>query len=75
MEEVNRFPEQQLSFKRKNKEWRKKCVEWAANRTYFNYSPVRKSVRNMKINQDLVNGVVHMEDMMRVINPTDTQAE
>lgn len=75
MVEVNRFPEQQLSFKRKNKEWRKKCVEWAANRTYFNYSPVRKSVRNMKINQDLVNGILHMEDVMHVINPTDTLSD
>lgn len=72
MEEVIRFPKQQLSYKQKGKKWRKECVDWAKSRTYFNYSPVRKSVRNMKINQDLVNGILHMEDLMRVLNPSET---
>lgn len=75
MDEVIRFPKQRLSYKQKTEKWRKECVNWALSRTYFNYSPVRKSVRNMKINQDLVNGILHMEDLMAVLNPSNTLAD
>ena len=63
------FPRQQLPFKAKSKAWRVKCVQWADSKTFFNYSPVRKSVIHKKINYDLVNGKLHMEDMQAVINP------
>ncbi len=63
------FPKQKLPFKSKGKEWCKQCVDWAALRTYFNYSPVRKDTVHMKINYDLVNGKIHMEDMEAVLNP------
>ena len=46
-------------------------LKWGASRTYFNYSPVRKDVVHMKINYDLVNGIIHMEDIARVLNPGD----
>lgn len=75
METVNHFPEQMKSFSQKGVKWRKKCVDWALGRTYLNYSPVRKSVRNMKINQDLVNGILHMDDVMRIVNPSGIEAE
>lgn len=65
----NAFPPQVLSYKAKGKEWREACVNWAANHTYFNYSPIRKNVVQMKINYDLSNGIVHMEDMATVLNP------
>lgn len=63
------FPRQQLPFKQKTKAWRVRCVEWGDSKTFFNYSPVRKSVIHKKINYDLVNGKLHMEDMQAVINP------
>ena len=63
------FPRQQLPFKAKSKAWRKACVDWGDSKTFFNYSPVRKSVIHKKINYDLVNGKLHMEDMQAVINP------
>lgn len=44
-------------------------LDWADSKTFFNYSPVRKSVIHKKINYDLVNGKLHMEDMQAVINP------
>lgn len=69
MEFGTEFPIQTLSFRAKNAKWAKACVDWAANRTYFNCSPIRKSVVDMKINQDLVNGKIHMEDMRAVLNP------
>lgn len=63
------FPAQKLPFKSKGKQWRENCVDWAALRTYFNYSPVRKDVVHMKVNYDLMNGVIHMEDVAAIINP------
>lgn len=58
-----------LSYKAKGKKWGEACVDWAARHTYFNYSPVRNNVVQMKINYDLLNGIVHMEDMAAVLNP------
>ena len=65
------FPRQMLSFKSKGKDWRKQCVDWGANKTYFNFSPVRKDVVHMKINYDLLNGIIHMEDIAAILNPGD----
>lgn len=53
----------------KTKSWRKKHLDWANTKTFFNSSPVRKSVVHKKINYDLLNGRLHMEDMMDIINP------
>jgi len=63
------FPNQKLPFKSKGEKWRRQCIDWGCNRTYFNYSPVRKSAVSMKINYDLLNGVIHMEDIAAVLNP------
>lgn len=63
------FPRQALPFKSKGDKWRKDCVEWAANRTYFSYLPIRKDIVRMKINYDLVNGKIHMDDVAGVLNP------
>ena len=73
MSEFTNFPRQLLSMKAKNKSWRKRCVDWADSKTFFNYSPVRKSVIHKKINYDLINGKVHMEDIQALFNPNDTK--
>lgn len=65
------FPSQAIPFKQKGKKWRQSCVNWGANRTYFNYSPIRKDVVHMKINYDLLNGIIHMSDVESIINPGD----
>ena len=74
MERVYSLPPQQLSFKRKNKEWRKKHLDFADSKCMFNYEPVRKSIENKKINYDLVNGIIHRSDMDLVINPENINA-
>lgn len=74
MSEILQFPPQQLPFSRKTKAWRKKHCDWASNRTFFNYSPVRKSVLHKKINYDLITGKLHMKDLMLVVNPNNIQA-
>ena len=74
MSEILQFPPQQLPFSRKTKKWRKQVVDWAASKAFFNYSPVRKSVIHKKINYDLLNGKLHMNDLMLVINPDNVKA-
>ena len=69
MKYFERFPRQQLRMSQKTKSWRKKHLDWANTKTFFNSSPVRKSVVHKKINYDLLNGRLHMEDMMAIINP------
>jgi len=74
MNNVLRFPMQNKPFKQKGLKWRKACVDWGESRSYFNYSPVRKSVTTKKINQDLVNGIIHMPDLQLAINPSNIKA-
>ena len=63
------FPRQNIPSKAKGKKWRESCIEWAANKTYFNYAPIRQSILHMKVNYDLLNGIIHMEDVVAIINP------
>lgn len=71
---VKSLPSQQLAFSRKTKEWRKKNVDFADSRSFFNYSLVRRSVVHKKVNYDLINGRLHMNDMQSVLNPDNIQA-
>lgn len=75
MSEFVQFPQQQLPFSKKTKAWRKKHCDWADSKTFFNYSLVRKSVIHKKINYDLVNGILHMDDLLLVINPDQIHAD
>lgn len=68
------FPRQMLPFSKKTKQWRKDCLLWANQKTFFNYSLVRKSVIHKKINYDLLNGRLHMSDLELVLNPDGIKA-
>ena len=63
------LPPQQLPFTKKTRAWRKQCVDWADNKSFSNYSLVRKSVIHKKINYDLLNGILHMQDLEMILNP------
>ena len=71
---VANLPPQQLPFSKKTKKWRKEHLDWADNKTFFNYSLVRKSVIHKRINYDLLNGKLHMNDLSLVLNPENIQA-
>ena len=73
-DKIVNFPPQRLSFKAKNKAWRKKHLDWCDSKTFFHSSPVRKSVLHKKINYDLLNGKLHMSDLMAIVNPEHIQA-
>ena len=68
------FPRQMLSFKAKTKEWRKSHLLWANTKTFFNFAPVRKSMRHKMINYDLLTGKLHMEDLQIILNPDNVEA-
>ena len=74
MSSFKNFPSQLLPFNRKGKKWRKQVVDWADSKAFFNYNLVRNSVLHKKINYDLVNGILHMEDLEQIINPEGMDA-
>lgn len=65
------FPEQAISFKSKGDKWRRRCVDWATTQTYFTCADVRQGVVKMKVNYDLINGIIHMDDIVAILNPGD----
>lgn len=69
------IPRQRLPFKSKTKKWRKQHLDWADDRSLFNFSTVRKSVQKKKINYDLVNGILYMEDLEYMLNPEQLTSE
>jgi hypothetical protein len=74
MSYLTNLPPQQLPFYKKNKDWRKRHLDWADSKTFFNYSLVRKSVIHKKINYDLLNGKLHMSDLQLIVNPDSIKA-
>ncbi len=65
------LPPEKLSFKSKNKEWRKKHVDWAENYIWSYDSRVRKPLYNKVINYNLLNGRIDMDDIKIVLNPNE----
>ena len=66
---IGGFPSQQLPFSKKTKAWRKLCVDFGDSYSLIHYHLTRKSVEDMQINYDLLNGKVYMDDMKMVVNP------
>ena len=74
MSTIHNLPPHQLPYNRKNREWRKKFVDWADSRTFSTNSLVRKSVFHKKINYDLLQGKLHMSDLELILNPEKLKA-
>lgn len=74
MSELTGLPPQQLPISKKTRAWRKKHLDWADSKTFFAFSPVRNSVIHKKINYDLVNGHLHLEDVHLILNPNNIKA-
>lgn len=69
MSEFTKLPQENLPFNRKTAKWRKQHLDWAESNAVINDSVVRKSVKHKKINYDLLNGIIHMDDLEALINP------
>lgn len=72
---VANFPTQQLPASKKTDEWRKQCVDWADTRASSRQSIVRKSLKHKRINYDLLSGKLHMDDLVRVVDPNKMLSE
>lgn len=70
MKYYNSLPPQQIPYSKKNKKWRKEHLDWAEKNT-IGQSFVRNTVRHKMINYDLVNGILHMEDVLHLVNPEE----
>lgn len=49
-------------------------MDFADSRSLLHYRLTRKSVYNMEVNYDLVNGKLHMEDLKLYLNPYNLNA-
>lgn len=68
------FPRQMMPFSKKTKEWRKSHLIWADQNTVLTNNLIRSSVVHKKINYDLLNGVLHMNDLAAELNPEGVKA-
>ena len=66
---IGGFPSQRLSFSRKNKSWRKKCVDFGDDHSLIHYNLARKTSEAMTINYDLMRGKLHMSELKLLVNP------
>lgn len=71
---IGGFPPQQLSFSQKTKVWRKKVVDFGDSHSFTYNQTTRKDVWSMKVNYDLLQGNIHMEELKAYVNPFGLQA-
>ena len=62
-------PRQRLSYREKNKDWRKLNLDFADTHSFYHNEEVRKSLKNKSINLNLYNGIVDVRDLTDVVNP------
>lgn len=67
------FPRQKLSFKGKNKVWRKKHLDWADDNSTISSVSLRKRLRSKKRNIQFFNGIVHKDDLKLTLNPSNLE--
>lgn len=69
-----KLPRQKLPFSKKNKEWRKDCIDFADKHSFYHNEEVRQTLRNKIINLNLYNGIVDVRDLTNVVNPHQVEA-
>lgn len=69
------FPPQSLSYRQKGPKWGKQCVDFAdAKGSRFHSTKVEETYLHKRINVDLVNMKLHVEDIQYVLNPNRLKA-
>ena len=71
---THKFPSQQLPLSKKGQKWRKECVDYACDHTFLTSELSRRALYHDRINYDLLNGILHMNDLEIVLNPTGLKA-
>ena len=68
------LPPEQLPFTKKDSEWRKQHINWADRKTFYYDNSVRSTLQRKRINYNLVDGVLDLNDMALVLNPNSVNA-
>lgn len=68
------LPPEQIPFSQKNKEWRQAHIDWADKKTFYYDNSIRNTIQRKRINYNLVDGVLTMDDVALVLNPDGIQA-
>lgn len=63
------FPYQKKSYKEKNDDWRKKCINAGESACLWSSGGLRKSYYNKRINYNLYSDILDQADVERIINP------
>ena len=63
------FPSQKLPHSKKGKAWRRDHLDWADDNSYLNNSNIRRKLKHKRINLNLYNGKVDVNDMKLILNP------
>jgi hypothetical protein len=66
------LPMQKTTTAQKNKAWREASVNYYINFRYTNGTNLRSTRNNKIINYDLANGIVNMDDLMKICDPMGT---
>lgn len=66
---LNKFPAQKKSFKQKNEEWRRQCINGAESVAFTDTSKLRQSYSNKRINYNLYSNLLDQNDIERICNP------
>ena len=74
MEQIKTLPPQQLSFAAKTVSWRKKHLDWADNHSSITNTRIRKTIAHKKINYNLVDGILDINDCAMILNPDSIDA-
>ena len=69
MSDTKNFPSQKMPFSKKGKQWRKDHMDWADHNSYLSNSKVRRKLKQKRINLNLYNGKVDVNDMKLILNP------
>lgn len=67
------FPSQKKSYKEKNEEWKKKCVDAGEAACIWKNEGLRKSFYTKRINYNLYSDILDQEDIEAVTNPMGIQ--
>ena len=69
MSSKKNFPSQKLTYKKKGKSWRRDHLDWADSNSYLNNSNIRRKLKHKRINLNLYNGKLDVNDMKLILNP------
>jgi len=71
-----KLPPQKKTYKQKTKKWRKECADALDTGISYHFNAsTRRTVRNKYINQNLYEGKLDMQDMVKVLNPGNMIAD